>query len=198
MNKYVFFLALMLNTIQVQCQDNERYSFDIIKNAETLSSFIDDDFGLIMSFRFWNNNGDFGIGGGWIIHEGGAKQSQTIAVNFYPEERRPGRYFIDDLFHRDSVNPKVDSTMLNDFDIYLYRVDTSYLEKRLNTDGEGAGKTYSYYETYPLNVDLFKRTAGQNFFTKEDTYHANTEDEYLKILQDITKYKKEIARKSND
>lgn len=188
---------ILLQALFIYCQNNEEYNFNFLNNVEYPKSFSNEELGLIISFRFWNQDDKIGLGGGWLIYEKGTKQIFQVAKQLYPKQNRPGLYLAYDLFAINSKSPSVDSTMLNKFDIYLYRVDLSYLKKRLNTDGEGGGKTYSYYETYPLQVDLFKRNAGQNFFVKECSYNANTEDEYLEILQNITKQKKEIARKSN-
>lgn len=196
--KRIVLIGLLFNTSFANCQVQEKkYQFNFIENAEKLNASFSEESGLIMSFRFWNKDKKTGNGGGWLIYKDGTKALNKLAIEFYPEENRPGRYFIDDLFEHDSVNPNVDTTMLKDFDIYLYIIDNKFLELRLNTDGEGAGKTYSYYETYPMDIVVYKREAAKDFFLLYGTYHAADEAEYLNAIKLISDFRKKTAIESN-
>ncbi len=190
---------LLVNTYiaSSQVKKDIKYSFNFIENAERLSGSKDTEGGLLLYFRFWNKDEKIGNGGGWLIYKNGTMAAYKLANELYPNNSLVGRYFIDDLFQRDSENPNVDTTMLNDFDIYLYIINNKYLEKRMNIDGEGAGKTYSYYETYPLDIEIFRRKAGDNFFLKIDNYHVKNENEYQEKLKQISEFKKKTAIQSN-
>ncbi|MDA3954392.1 MAG: hypothetical protein PF485_12160 [Bacteroidales bacterium] len=161
-----------------QINEKEKFSFDFTLNAENLYASTDKTYeGLVMGFSIYNKDNKIGKGGGWLIYKDGSVSAKDLANKLYPNEKRPGRYLVDDLFNKDSVNRMVDSSMLRDFDIYIYIIDNKYLELKQNIDGEGAGRTYSYYETYPLDIMIYKRVAGENYFIKYKSYHIANEEE---------------------
>jgi hypothetical protein len=172
-------------------------NFDYQSNAENLNGSYNENEGLVMTFDLYNKDGKIGNGGGWIIYSEGTKRAEILARELYPKNNLRGITFIKDLFQVKQRNPKVDSTMLKNFDIYLYIIGNQFLEKRLNTDGEGAGKTYSYYEKYPLDIVVYKREAGKDYFSKINTYHVVNEDEYFKSIKMISDYRKKTAVESN-
>lgn len=194
----IVLISLLLNASFAYCQlQKTKFHFNFIENAEKLNASFNDESGLIMSFRFWNKDKTTGNGGGWLIYKDGTKAINKLAIEFYPEENRPGRYFVDDLLEHDSVNPSVDTTLLKDFDIYLYIIDNKFLELKLNSDGEGAGKTYSYCETYPIDIVVYKRETAKDYFLQCDTYHAANEAEYLNVMKLISDFRKKTAIESN-
>ena len=202
MRKGILIILFIISVISIdnsfgQNNDDKKYSFNYLKNAENLSGYIDDKVGLLMTFDFYNRDDKIGRGGGWLIYKNGTYRASELCNELYSKYRLKGIVFIKDLFQVKNRNEKVDSTMLKDFDIYLYVINPQYLDKIINIDGEGAGKTYSYYEKYPLSIDVFKRTAGCNYFIKIDTYDVENEEEYLETLKEISDFMKKTAIESN-
>jgi hypothetical protein len=192
-----FFTAIIYSDSLFQNIDLKKLNFDYQSNAENLNGSYNENEGLVMTFDLYNKDGKIGNGGGWIIYSEGTKRAEILARELYPKNNLRGITFIKDLFQVKQRNPKVDSTMLKNFDIYLYIIGNQFLEKRLNTDGEGAGKTYSYYEKYPLDIVVYKREAGKDYFSKINTYHVVNEDEYFKSIKMISDYRKKTAVESN-
>lgn len=194
----LFVLLLNICNAYSQVQNKSKYNFNFIGNAENFSGSSNETEGLVMVFDFYNKDKKTGNGGGWIIHKDGTKIADKIAFELYPNNNLRGYAFIKDLFNVKHKNPNVDSTMLKDFDIYLYIIDVKFLEYKLNFDGEGAGKTYSYFEKFPLDIIVYKREAGKDYFLKCEAFHANNEDEYLKLLSLMSNYRKRTAIESNN
>lgn len=201
MRNHIFLTVLVIlmnfNNIYSQDKNNKKWQFNFIENAENFNGSSNEIEGLVMTFYFYNKDKRTGNGGGWLIYKNGTKAADLLATELYPKSALKGMAFVKDLFNVKHRNPKVDSTMLKDFDTYLYIIDVKFLELRLNTDGEGAGKTYSYYEKYPLDIVVYKRKAGEDCFLQCDTYHANNEDEYFNAIRLISDYRKKTAIESN-
>jgi hypothetical protein len=106
-----------------------KLSFNYLSNAENLNGSYNDNEGLVMTFDLYNKDKKIGNGGGWLIYSEGTKKADILAKELYPMNNLRGMAFIKDLFQVKHRNIKVDSTMLKDFDIYLYIIDNKFLEK---------------------------------------------------------------------
>lgn len=193
----ILFLTLIKYNIYCQEETENRYKIDFIKNTENLNGSSDEEEGLVMTFDFYNKDKRIGNGGGWLIYKNGTKAAEMLVNKLYPNYNIKGIVFIKDLLNVKQRNLDVDTTMLREFDIYLYIVDAKYLEIKMNTDGEGAGRTYSYYNKYPLNIVVYKQASDCEYFIEIETYHVNNEEEYFKTLKLISAFRSNTAIESN-
>jgi hypothetical protein len=197
MRTIILLSLLLLNDTYCQVPEPKKFYFKFVENAENFNGSSDEIDGLTMKFDFYNKDQKIGIGGGWLIYKKGTLAGDKLAKKLYPDDNFKGILFVKDMFQINQSNPQVDKMMMKEFDVYLYLIDPKYLELRLNTDGEGAGKTYSYYEKYPLNIVIYKQEAGKDYFVKCGIYSVNNEDEFLETRKIISDFKTKTEINSN-
>jgi len=194
MHKYIFpflFLSFIVNSFS-----QSKVKIDYFSNAENLNSFSDDSGGTILDFKIYNKYNQIGYGGGWLIYKEGTLKLHDFIEIEYNSNKYKGISFIKDVFEVKNIKPYVDSSFLKLFVIYLYLIPTKYLEHKLNTDGEGAGITYSYKIKFPCEMCIYKEDQN-GFFNLIQEIQINSENDYTNTISLIEKIQIETSIKSN-
>jgi len=157
---------------------------DYFKNAVNLNSFNDDSGGVILEFNIYNKDNTIGYGGGWLIFKEGTLSLKKYLDNKFASKKYKGIQYIYELFEVRNNFTDIDSNALSSFDKYLYLVPLTFLEYKLNTDGEGAGVTYSYYIKFPCKMFVYREDSG-GYFQNIKEIAINSEKDYVETIKII-------------
>jgi len=186
-------ILIALLTVFTVANSQMLKKIDFFKSMENVNSYSDEN-GTMFHFNIYNKYDSIGIGGGWFIYKEGNMNLSKQLRELYPDKKNVEWAFIKDKLINTN---KIDTNILNDFIVYLYLIDSKNLEYKLNTDGEGAGKTYSYYVSYPAVISVYKETDKKNVFEELNSYIINNEEEERNINKKISEFQMKTHENSN-